>query len=84
MLAELIRSDLDTGSWFLRPQGAEDMQLIDLAPIWSAKVRGRSGWFEVLRDGDRWRVIRFVAGLAVDNGPVKPRKSWRSPAQHTL
>lgn len=84
MLAELIRSDLDTGDWFLRPQGEEDMHLVEVAPIWSIKVQGRSGWFEVVRDGARWRIIRFVAGLAVDNGPVRPRKRFRWQAQGTL
>lgn len=84
MLAELIRSDLNSGEIFLRPQGQEDMERIELAPIWSAKIQGRSGWFEVVRDGTRWRVIRFVAGLAVDNGPVGPRKPFRAQAHRSL
>lgn len=80
MLAELIRSDLNSGEIFLRPQGQADMEQIDLAPIWSAKIRGRSAWFEVVRDGTRWRVIRFVAGLAIDNGPARRRKLHYWPA----
>lgn len=84
MLVELIRSELDTGDWFLRTRKGEEMHLVEVAPIWAAKVQGRSGWFEVVRDGVRFRIIRFVAGLAVDNGPVPERKRSRSRARHTL
>lgn len=79
MLVELIRSDLNSGEWFLRTRDGEEMFLVELAPIWAAKVQGRSGWFQVVRDAARFRIIRYVAGLAVDNGPVPERK--RRPAR---
>ncbi len=84
MLVELIRSDMDSGEWFLRTREGEELFLVEVAPIWAAKVAGRSGWFEVVRDGARFRIIRYVAGLVIDNGPVPERKRRPARVRQTL